>query len=48
MYEIQQGNLGVWLNLALTLLELKISSEFGRLAESGTETLNRSLLNPER
>lgn len=45
MYEIQQGNLGVALSWAGIV---RISSEIGRLAESGTETLDWSLLNPEQ
>ena len=47
VYEIQPGNLGDELSPRLTFLEFRISPEIGRLAESGTETLDRSLLNPE-
>ena len=48
VYEIQPGNLGDELSSRLTFLEFRISPEIGRLAESGTETLDRSLLNPEQ
>ena len=48
MYEIQPGNLGDGLSPGLSFLEFRISSEIGRLAESGTETLDWSLLNPEQ
>lgn len=48
VYEIQPGNLGDELSPGLTFLEFRISPEVGRLVESGTEILDRSLLNPEQ